>query len=449
MTNDTHPRHFLEGKTIVIAGAGVSGLAFSIALHKLWPSVSSSPPPKTILYERDPCAVPPNREGYSLSLRSDYPSAGIQTLKKMGVLDTLLEVAIVALGADKGKSDGEKEAGKGGGFVIWDKDYKPVMKVRSKTPPDCPVSGMRIARGNLRRLLVTAVEDLPNTEIRWADSITGVSSSPSLDGTKRVEVETSKSGPVTCDLLIAADGSSSKLRGILRPSDRLKFAGPTYIHGTTSLKHSPGESKEEFGTVISGLGPALFIAPVDGESMVWVLSWNVESPPPPRKQPMPLSASEELLAKAREMGEKVYGERFVKMLEATDIKSVNKVNAMDKQAFPHTAGYIHNAELAGLEGRVVFLGDANHAVSPFAGNGANLALMDGWDFAESLLVVGGDADGSGCLEKAIKRYDALAVGRAKKVVGISHFSIRVMHSTGWWLVVWMVVLRIIRFLFFK
>jgi hypothetical protein len=93
--------HFLQDKNIVVAGAGISGLSFAISLHKLWPSISAHPVPQITLYERDPCAIPHDREGYSLSLRSDRHSAGIQTLQKMGMLDWLLNVAIASLGGEE------------------------------------------------------------------------------------------------------------------------------------------------------------------------------------------------------------------------------------------------------------------------------------------------------------------------------------------------------------
>jgi protoporphyrinogen oxidase len=52
MEGETTKRtHFVAGKTIVVAGAGISGLSFAIALRQRWPS--SETPPKIIIYERD------------------------------------------------------------------------------------------------------------------------------------------------------------------------------------------------------------------------------------------------------------------------------------------------------------------------------------------------------------------------------------------------------------
>lgn len=431
MASSDSATHFLNDKRIIISGAGISGLTFAYSLHKLWPSASSSSPPPLTLYERDPCTVPPNREGYSLSLRSDRPTAGIQTLQKMGLLDRMIEVSITGLG-------GKDEEGKGG-FCIWDKDFGLVMKVKSKTPENCPIAGMRIARASLRRTLVEAVETLPGVTIKWGEAIIGVASSSS--GT--IEAETDKGEKLECDLLIAADGSSSKIRTILRPDDALCFAGPTCITGTVPIVgHHPSDRDDEFGTSISGAGRALFIAPVDHENMIWNLSWPVDKPPLLRRQPMSTQDAQALLDEAKTQGAAMYTEKFSKMLQNTDLKTISSFNAMDKQPFPHAGRYITASDCEGLDGNVLFLGDANHAVSPFAGNGANLALMDGWDLAESLIR-------SSALEEAVRKFDKLAVGRAKKVIFLSHFTIRVMHSSGWMLWFWMWFLRVVRWLFFR
>ena len=78
-----------------------------------------------------------------------------------------------------------------------------------------------------------------------------------------------------------------------------------------------------------------------------------------------------------------------------------------------------------VPGNVIFIGDANHAVSPFSGAGSNLALMDGLDLAEQLCK-------ASSFEEAVKAYDKLAIPRSKQVIRMSHFTISVAHSTGWW-----------------
>lgn len=377
----------------------------------------------------------------------------------MGLLDVMMERSISA--------PDEKRDGKGeGGFCVWKvsatcggdgkgRQWNRVFKIASKTPDGCPIAGMRIARAELRRTLVEAVEQLSNVDIRWGTPIYRIS--PSTNGT--VEVHIPNGTTETADLFIAADGSSSKIRSRLRPSDILHFAGPACIFASCNIANlHPSGDASEFGTVISGRGPALFIAPVDHENMVWCLSWATDSPPLPRKQPLPTHESEALLEEARQHGLSVFGERFENILKSTAIHTITRFNAMDKPAFLHSPGYVRTPSLAGLEGKVVFIGDANHAVSPFAGNGANLAIMDGWDFAESLVKTTfarhGDSEKDKgefdeYLRKAIKQYDSLAVGRAKQVVRMSHFSIKVMHSQGMWTSFWFAVLSVLQWLFFR
>ncbi|KAF2470134.1 FAD/NAD(P)-binding domain-containing protein, partial [Lindgomyces ingoldianus] len=439
----------LSGKHIILAGAGISSLSFAISLHKLWPSLSNSnprsTPPRLTLYDRDSSAAPAGREGYSLSIRSDAPSAGVQTLLKMGMLEPMLERAVTSIGD-------EEEGSEKGGFVVWDHGWREVLKVRSKVPVGCPVSGMRVSRKALRQTLVEAAEELEGVEIIWGTAITGLSPAPSADrgistgnGNGDILVHLSNSHTATCDLLIDASGSSSKPRTLLRPTDTLQFAGPVVIAGTCPLSTSPSTSSHDYGMILPGTGHCLFIAPINSTGLGWALSWKQGDPVTPKKQPLEVDEVVALLEEARQKGVPAFGPRFAQMLDQTQKGSVMMFNAMDKPGFAHTSDptYITSPSpaLQSLAGKVVFLGDANHAVSPFAGNGANLAIMDGWAFAEAL-VQSTDA------EEALKRYDGVAVRKAEKVVRMSHFVIRVAHSGGWALWGWMWVLRLLRLLFF-
>lgn len=163
------PYPVLEGKRLVIAGAGISGLASAITLHKLWYGVSYQSPPRLTIYERDPCTVPPNRKSYTLSIHS-YPTAGIFLLQEMDMLGRLLSVA-------SSGGDVEELEALGRGFEIsWEK---------------------------MRRTLVLAVEALPGVEIQWGNSVTEVAATDD----DRIEIRTSKGEKVTADILISTDGS--------------------------------------------------------------------------------------------------------------------------------------------------------------------------------------------------------------------------------------------------
>jgi 2-polyprenyl-6-methoxyphenol hydroxylase-like FAD-dependent oxidoreductase len=112
-------------------------------------------------------------------------------------------------------------------------------------------------------------------------------------------------------------------------------------------------------------------------------------------------------------------------------------NAMDKASFAHTP-----SDIGLLYPNVIFIGDANHAVSPFAGNGANLALCDGWDLAEQLTK-------ASSLEEGLRAYDSLAVARSRRVLRQSHISIRAAHSTGWESTLWILFFRLVKLIFYK
>ncbi|KAH8589404.1 hypothetical protein B0O99DRAFT_725323 [Bisporella sp. PMI_857] len=67
-------------------------------------------------------------------------------------------------------------------------------------------------------------------------------------------------------------------------------------------------------------------------------------------------------------------EPFQSIVHAIDVSTLAVIDAMDKKPFSHTRSLQDKG--------VIFIGDANHAVSPFAGSGANMALVDGWNLAE-------------------------------------------------------------------
>ena len=415
--------HHLSGKKIVIAGAGMAGLSFAIAMYKQWPF--KAPPPTMICYERETKHDAISREGYSLSLRSD-PPGGIQALRRLGILDTMVEASI--------KDVNEKD----GGFCVWDKSWNEILKLRARVPPSLPVGSLRIARKNLRSVMVK-VAVASGLEIHWGIACVSVSKARG-DGSSGLVVDLSSDSKESCDMLIAADGASSKLRAQLRLSDTLQFQNIICMGGTAV--YPTGESPPSPIDRNWGLMPlnekrsAVFFSPVGPNTALWSLSYRSDVPVKVQRPPVSDEVATTVLKKVHDHSTN-FPSLFHELVNRTDKDSIMVFNARDKAAFAHTTSTIGD-----FAPHVVFLGDANHAVSPFAGNGANMALCDGWDLAEQLLK-------SASVKEAVNKYDDIVVPRANNVVRQSHIAIAIAHSQGWRLYLAMLFLRFVKLILFR
>ncbi len=74
---------------------------------------------------------------------------------------------------------------------------------------------------------------------------------------------------------------------------------------------------------------------------------------------------------------------------------------------------------------VIFIGDAQHTISPFVSNGANMAIMDGYQLAEQLVNTNSSTE-------AIKTYDDQTIPSSTNAMQMSHRIIAMGHSQGVW-----------------
>jgi 2-polyprenyl-6-methoxyphenol hydroxylase-like FAD-dependent oxidoreductase len=393
--NSELPGPFATGKKIIIIGAGIAGLSFAIAIRRQWRVQNPDARPPTItIYERDAKEPGAERKGYSISIRSDKPSEGMQTLQKLGILDTALRESV---------SGSEKSPGV---FCHWDNEWNLVMQSDFTPPEGLSVASMRIARNVLRRIMLDALED----EVHWGTTCTVVEK---LEN-GRVAALLSNGWVEECDLLVVADGAKSKIRTRVRPDDKLKFAGPVYIRGVARFEaRVPKPVEHDYGMVLEGRGTGLFVSPIDEHSALWSLSYLADMPRGQSKAPLPQQQAEELVEEALERG-KHFSEPFETILRASDLSTVVTDNAWDKEPFQHVGNELKDK-------CIVFLGDANHAMSSFSGNGANMALMDGWDLAEQLCK--GES-----ISSALAAYDALSMPRAKEAIATSRRTMDLAHK---------------------
>lgn len=210
-------------------------------------------------------------------------------------------------------------------------------------------------------------------EVRWTVSCTGAEVCPGDGG--KVNVQLSNGSIDECDLLIAADGARSKPRGALRPEDGLRFTGAVTLGGTARFpegKGVEGWANRDWRFVIGETGKGMFMAPVNQHSASWSVSYITEKPRALMRPPYTQEQVDGMLKEALETG-KGSSTCLKRMVALTDPDTLTLSNAMERDPFKHKEGE-----------RVIFIGDANHAMCHFSGNGANMALMDGCDLAEQL-----------------------------------------------------------------
>ncbi|CAF1319925.1 unnamed protein product [Rotaria magnacalcarata] len=107
--------------------------------------------------------------------------------------------------------------------------------------------------------------------------------------------------------------------------------------------------------------------------------------------------------------------------------SVNVFNSKGMEPFRN-----HNS--------VIFIGDAQHAMSPFTGNGTNMATMDGYQLAEQMIL-------AKHLSTAVQTYDDLCIPRSIKAIKMSHRTNAIGHSQGIWKYMWVAMLKIAAYCF--
>ncbi|KAF7556479.1 hypothetical protein G7046_g6301 [Stylonectria norvegica] len=399
MDNDKGASHFLVGKTIIVAGGGIAGSAFAVGLRRSWDPTCK--PPTIHVYDRDSHEVAAQREAYSLSLAGYDATGGLLALKKLGLLDEILSKAVSGV-------EGH------GAFKIWGPDWKEHISLRHKPVAGLPASSIRITRKDLRTILHDALG--PEDSIQWGARC--VSARRLEDGRVRVEVVRGSAGAETtteedCDVLIAADGANSKLRCYLRPDDNLEFAGAVLRGGLSRFDGAlPKPLDEDWGFMLSGTGVSCFFSPVDKNSLVWGVG-HLETTEVPQLDLSSIEDVQAVVDRALELGANLE-EPFKTVVAQTDHKTVMCLNARDKVPFSHD-------NISRLP--VVFIGDSNHAVSPFAGYGANLALSDAWDLAEQLCR-------GKSLVNSVSTYDKTSVPRATKILKGSRAKLKAGHSTG-------------------
>lgn len=345
-----------EHRRIAIIGAGLSGLTLARVLHLN--GLAST------IFELDPSPTA-RRQGGQLDIHDD---SGQEALRIAGLHDAFL--GLVTPGAQATR--------------VLDQHNT----LLHESFDDGHGGRPEVDRGHLRQLLI---DSLPAETIRWGKKLSEVL--PLGDGQQRLSF--ADGSHVTADLVIGADGAWSKVRALVtevKPTS----AGVSFVefHLDDAAPHYAAAA------TIVGKGMLFALAPGQGflahreaggrlhfyvavhEPEAWLSSIDFSDPPAVRRA---------LLAKFDGWSPELRA-----VIEGAD-------SLMPRHIYALPVGH-RWAPKAG----VTLLGDSAHLMSPFAGEGANLAMLDGAELGRALVKHGAD------VPAAVGEYEASMFARSEQ-----------------------------------